>query len=363
MTLIEAYNKYNEMKAWYDARVGAFLQRIATIDAKIEALKKEAETAVGAKLAKVMKTINKWIEKITKVISDIQAFIAGFERMIEDWIKAKVAEITQKITDKLTAKLKLKAETAAASATGITLPPDEEAQSPVGPVDYSEFMPTLPTPPPDPPVPPVTVADLPGLTEKYTAPANAKTMDDVLYVKRVTLGKNYTLGQLWYGNSMLCWTCEDLDRDIVWDWRNRKLTGGERKVHGETAIPLGRYKVTFGPSGMGPKSTLKLSGSSLMKPWITDVHSMGADILANGEWGNVRMHSGNGPEHSKGCLLLGQKVSNYKPIMNSVISSSQITCDKVIPRIYDIYMMLKRQNRTLYIEYVRGEECNDLRKA
>ena len=101
MTIVEAYNKYNEIKAWYDSKTGAFMYRISVIDAKIDVLKQKALTAVGAALTKIMNTIKKWIKRITNIINTLQDFIAVVEQKVKQWITDKIDEITNKIEEKI----------------------------------------------------------------------------------------------------------------------------------------------------------------------------------------------------------------------------------------------------------------------
>lgn len=125
MTIVDAYYKYNEMKAWYDEKVGAFLTKIQEIDRKINKLKQDAVNAVGPKLKAIQLKIQKFISKIQKFIQDIQDFIASVEQAIEDWITKKIEAITKKITDDIKKHAELKAQLAISEATNI---PMEELQ-------------------------------------------------------------------------------------------------------------------------------------------------------------------------------------------------------------------------------------------
>lgn len=93
-----------------------------------------------------------------------------------------------------------------------------------------------------------------------------------LTLKRIFLGKSYTIGKLYIDGEYFSDTLEDAVRD--------------EKVYGETAIPIGTYKVTI---------TL----SSRFRRWLPLLHD-----VPNFE--GVRIHRGNTPEDTHGCILVGQ---------------------------------------------------------
>ena len=282
MTIVEAYNKYNELKAWYDSKTEAFLYRIAVIDAKIEELKQKAIDAVGPALTKIMNTIQKWVERITNIITALQDFIAAVEAKIQQWITDKISEITNKIAEKIQQTAKEKAEAAASAAIGAPLIPEEEKPNPVKKLDYSSQYPSMPQSP-EPPPPSLSITDIPDIVEKYEVTEGGGD-DDTVYVKRLVLGKSFTLGQLWIDGKLECYTCEDLDRGLVWDGKEVK-PNRSIKVHGQTAIPVGKYQLNFFASGMGPSSLIKL-GINLLKPTVVDIGSRG-DKCAGGLYEKV----------------------------------------------------------------------------
>jgi len=85
-----------------------------------------------------------------------------------------------------------------------------------------------------------------------------------------------TLGRLEVDGVFECYTLEDIDR---------KLEDGGKKVYGETAIPRGTYEVVidFSPKYQHPM------------PHIMNVP----------QYEGVRIHPGNFPKDTEGCLLLG----------------------------------------------------------
>ena len=88
-----------------------------------------------------------------------------------------------------------------------------------------------------------------------------------------------TLGALYMDGVWACWTLEDAIREqkgqLVSAW----------KVPGQTAIPQGLYRVILTPS---PKFQRVL-------PLIVDVPG----------FEGVRVHPGNGPADTDGCILVG----------------------------------------------------------
>lgn len=93
-----------------------------------------------------------------------------------------------------------------------------------------------------------------------------------LLLKRIALKEKYTIGKLYIDGEFFSDTLEDPVRD--------------EKIYGETAIPKGTYKVTI---------TL----SPRFRRWLPLLHD-----VPNFE--GVRIHRGNTPEDTHGCILVGQ---------------------------------------------------------
>jgi hypothetical protein len=64
------------------------------------------------------------------------------------------------------------------------------------------------------------------------------------------------------------------------------------KIPGKTAIPPGRYRMT-------------LTYSPKFKKELPELHEVP-------NYTYVRVHAGNGPEHTDGCVLLGEGVYNNR---------------------------------------------------
>lgn len=118
-----------------------------------------------------------------------------------------------------------------------------------------------------------------------------------LLLSRDELNPDFTLGALYHGDQLLCYTVEDAVREVegapVAQW----------KIPGKTAIPRGRYKVIVDFSNRFQK----------MMPHILDVPG----------FTGVRIHSGNTAEDTEGCIIVGivrthNGVHTCKPAMNII---------------------------------------------
>lgn len=105
-----------------------------------------------------------------------------------------------------------------------------------------------------------------------------------LKLQRVIRTDHSTIGELFINGIRECFTLEDKDRGL-----KQFDPIGEiaiRKVYGKTAIPSGTYEVILSFSNKYQK----------YMPLLLNVPGF------NG----IRMHSGNKPEDSLGCILMGQ---------------------------------------------------------
>ena len=109
-------------------------------------------------------------------------------------------------------------------------------------------------------------------------------MKRLLTLKREILTDAYTAGTLYIDGKKFGRTLERKNRDL-----NHKngFDNGEKKVYGDTCIPYGTYKLTVTYS---PKFKREL-------------------ILINNvpEFSGVRIHRGNYPKDSMGCILVGER--------------------------------------------------------
>lgn len=102
-----------------------------------------------------------------------------------------------------------------------------------------------------------------------------------LHLRRTTLTPRSTIGELTVDGVHECFVLEDVYRPP-----------GEPRVFGETCIPNGRYQVVITHS---PRFSA-LAGHSVELPLLCDVPG----------YRGVRIHPGNVPEDTEGCLLPGR---------------------------------------------------------
>lgn len=116
-----------------------------------------------------------------------------------------------------------------------------------------------------------------------------------LILQRHTYSSAATIGDLSVDGGFFCKTLEDADRQLE--------CGGE-KVYGKTAIPRGNYDVIL--------------------DWSQRFKSVMPHILNVPGFEGVRIHAGNKPEDTEGCVLVGAKV-----LTDSFISDSRVTFSRL----------------------------------
>ena len=101
--------------------------------------------------------------------------------------------------------------------------------------------------------------------------------------KRIERTDISTISEVKINDVFQCYFLEDKDRGL-----DSKMPLSEilsKKVHGKTAIPTGRYRVT-------------ISFSNRFQKYLPEIHN----VLG---YAGIRIHSGNKAEDTEGCLIAG----------------------------------------------------------
>ena len=104
-----------------------------------------------------------------------------------------------------------------------------------------------------------------------------------LKLKRTFFADKYTIGKLYIDDVYFCDTLEDTNRDLN---KNGKFDGNETKVYGSTCIPFGVYTVLLTLSAKFKRELPLLVGVP--------------------NYDGVRIHRGNVPADTLGCILVGE---------------------------------------------------------
>ncbi|WP_289764417.1 DUF5675 family protein [uncultured Duncaniella sp.] len=128
-----------------------------------------------------------------------------------------------------------------------------------------------------------------------------------LTLRRKFKGLSYTIGDLSINGKFFCNTIEDTVRDLPSTCpetpRGRSCTCKE-KVYAKTAIPAGKYKITFKYS---PRFKRRM-------PYLHDVpHFLG-----------ILIHSGNTEADSAGCIIVGENTVKGK-MLNSRVTFQRLS--------------------------------------
>ena len=104
-------------------------------------------------------------------------------------------------------------------------------------------------------------------------------------VNRIARKANYTIGQLSIDGKYYCDTLEPADRGLTKEMSPEKIEKIKRSK-GRTAIPTGNYRVL-------------ITKSRKFKEWLPLIFGVPG-------FEGVRIHAGNTPSDTRGCILVGR---------------------------------------------------------
>ena len=139
-------------------------------------------------------------------------------------------------------------------------------------------------------------------------------------VKRIARKDGYTIGRMSLNDEYFCDTLEDTDRGL-----NSTMSVDEiltKKIKAQTAIPTGKYDVilTFSPK------------FKRVLPLLLNVKG----------YEFIRIHAGNLPSSTEGCLLVGENKERGK------VLNSRATLEKLMPLFFECEK--KKEKVTIPIE-------------
>ncbi len=130
-----------------------------------------------------------------------------------------------------------------------------------------------------------------------------------LTLHRVKFYPNRTNGQMYVNGEFFCFTLEDTVREVegkpVESW----------KIKDETAIPVGKYKVTLEVSGKFGPDTMTINRVPGFQ--------------------YIRMHSGNTENDTEGCIILGYKLADNGIIQSGTTRPAVADLKQVIRKALD----------------------------
>lgn len=105
-----------------------------------------------------------------------------------------------------------------------------------------------------------------------------------ILLQRVAKKDKYTIGKLYINDQYFCDTLEDTDRGLTQSMTEQQIKS--KKVYGETAIPIGTYRIIISYSNRFKKQM----------PLLLNVPG----------FSGIRIHTGNTEKDSLGCILVGK---------------------------------------------------------
>ena len=130
-------------------------------------------------------------------------------------------------------------------------------------------------------------------------------------VRRIAKKETYTIGKMYVNGEYVCDTLEDKDRGLTSNMSVAQICGV--KVHGETAIPTGRYLVdmkTVSPR-FGSRAQYQFCKGRLPRLCNTPGYQ------------GALIHIGNTAKDTDGCILVGENKAIGR-VMNSTATFRKV---------------------------------------
>lgn len=132
-----------------------------------------------------------------------------------------------------------------------------------------------------------------------------------ILIKRIAKLPTYTIGKMYIDGKYVCDTLEDTDRGLNSLMSKEEII--KKKIYGETAIPIGEYKVDL--NTISPK----FKNRSWAKPWGGKLPRLKEVKGFEG----VLIHVGNSSDDTLGCILVGQNKVKGR-LINSTSTFSKL---------------------------------------
>jgi hypothetical protein len=118
---------------------------------------------------------------------------------------------------------------------------------------------------------------------------------NTLVIKRIANNKElgYCISHLYINDKYVCDTCEDVDRGL--DYKMSVSDILKLKVHGETAIPTGEYKLNL----------TTISPRFKTASWAKKYNGIVPRLIGVPGYDGVLIHPGNTAKDTDGCILPG----------------------------------------------------------
>ena len=118
-------------------------------------------------------------------------------------------------------------------------------------------------------------------------------------------GPTYTIGSLLVNGAYYCDTLEDKNRNLSSTMSPEEIS--KIKVHGETAIPYGKYNVTLSVKSSKYSNFSKYKYAAFTQGYIPR-------LLNVPGFEGILIHAGNKDADTEGCILVGENKVKGKVI-------------------------------------------------